>query len=198
MNSGMGQRAAAQAAGRVWGLFLGRTRYRHAIEQELVALASLVLAVACSAKGILAKLPDGAERQCLLLACEQLVLAAGAIVDPRSDLQHWSESGVEDAIHAFLAHHQQSDHLRCAALEMARKREPSPRPERRASRNQGASGARPFPITTRRGRSTSWMLPMRTRGRIGSGRVAVGSLGSLWQYIARTLEGRIRTRGTGA
>lgn len=198
MNGSTSQSAAAQAVARVPSLFLRRTRYRHAIEQELVALASLVLAVACSARAILAKVPDGAERQCLLFACEQLARAAGAVVDPRSDVQHWSESGVEDAIHAFIAHHEQSAYVRSAALEIARKREPSSRARRRSSRDQGASAARSFPSETRRGRFHSWMIPMRTRGRLRTAPVAFGALGSLWHYIARRLEGRIRTRGTGA
>lgn len=198
MNSSTGQRAAATAAALVSGLFHRRTRYRQAIEQELVALASLVLAVTCSARGILAKVPAGAERQSLLLACEQLARAAGAVVDPRSDVQHWSESGVEDAIHAFVAHHEQSADVRAAALEIARKHAPASRAHRRSSGNAGASGAQSLPVAAGRGGIRSRLLPMRTRAGVRTASAAVSSLGALWQSIARSLEGRSRTRSTGA
>lgn len=197
MNSSAGQRAAGHLAARVSGLFLRHTRYRHAIEQELVALASLVLAAASSAKAILAKVPDGAERQHLLLACEQLARAAGDVVDPRSDFQHLSESGVEDAIHAFVGHHEQCAWVRSAALEMARKRESSSRARRKPNRDHGAPGAQCFAIATRPGRSHSWMLTMPPRSRARSAPLAAWSLGSLWHYVARTLERRIRTRDGG-
>ena len=197
MNSSPVQRAAGHAAAGLCGLFLRRTRYRYAIEQELVALASLVLAVVSSAKCILARVPDGAERQRLLLACEQLARAADEVVDPRSDIQQLSELGVEDTLHAFVAHEERSAFVRSAAVEMARKYAPSSRTHRKSSRDQAGSGARSFAMATRRGRSHSWMLAMPTHRRVRSAPLAA-SVGSLWQYIARTLEGRIRTRGSGA
>lgn len=197
MTSGTVQGAAGRGGAGMSSLFLRRTRYRHAIEQELVALASLVLAVASSTKGMLARVPEGAERQRLLLACEQLARAAGAVVDPRNDLQHLSESGVEDALHAFVAHQEQSAFVRSAALEAAAKREPSRRALRKSGRDQGAPRARSIGMPSRDS-SGSWMLTMPARaGWRSAPRLAWSPL-LLWRHIGRVLEGRIRTRGSGA
>ncbi|MFI4926580.1 MAG: hypothetical protein ACHP7E_02690 [Burkholderiales bacterium] len=197
MNSSAVQRAAGHAAAGLSGLFLGRTRYRYAIEQELVALASLVLAVASSAQCILARVPDGAERQRLLLACEQLARAAGDVVDPGSDIQNLSESAIEDALHAFVAHQERSAFVRSAALEAALKREPPSRAVLRSRRDQRASSARSFAMPTRESAS-SWMLAMPARGRSRSAPRFGWSPVLLWRHIGRALEGRIRTPGSGA
>lgn len=179
------------------GLFLRRSRYRYAIEQELVALASFVLAVASSTKCILARVPEGAERQHLLLACEQLAQAAGAVVDPRSNIQHLSESGVEDALHAFVAHQEQSAFVRSAALEAALKHAPSPRSVRKSSRSHPALHARSFGVPGRDS-AGSWMLTMPPRARWKSSPRLAWSAALLWRHIGKALEGRMRTRGSGA
>ncbi|MBK6005175.1 hypothetical protein JJB11_03645 [Ramlibacter ginsenosidimutans] len=197
MNSSAVQRAAGHAAAGMSSLFLRRTRYRYAIEQELVALASLVLAVTDSTKCILARVPEGAERQQLLLACEQLAQAAGGVVDPRSRIQHLSESGVEDALHAFVAHQERSACVRSAALAAAVKREPSSRSMRKSSRSPAAAAVRSFPMPSRESAST-WMLTMPARARWRSALRFGCSPVSLWRSIGRALEGRLRAGGSGA
>jgi hypothetical protein len=197
MNRSTEERAAGLAVANMPGLFLRRTRYRYAIEQELVALASFVLAVASSTRCILARVPEGAERQRLLLACEQLAQAAGAVVDPRSKIQHLSEAGVEDALHAFVAHQEHSAFVRSAALEAAVKRDPSSRAVRKSSRIQNASRVRPFAMPSRNS-SSSWLLTMPGRGHWRSAPRFAWSPVLLWRHIGKAFQGRIRTRGSGA
>jgi hypothetical protein len=139
-----GQRALAFAVASMSDLFLRPIRCRDAIQQELVGLACEVAAVAWSAQCILSKAPDGPERQRLLHACEQLARAADEVVDPRNDLQHLSDSGLEDTIRAFVAHQEQSAFVRSAALAVAQKREPSSRAIRRSAGDQRASDPRRF------------------------------------------------------
>jgi hypothetical protein len=192
-----GQRALGYAVA-ISGLFPRRRRYRDFIEQELVGLASHVAAAVSSAQCILSRAPDGPERQRLLHACEQLARAADGVVDPRSEFQHLSESGLEDAIDAFVGYQEQSASLRAAALAVARKREPAPRVIRKASRDQQAPVARCSATETRPGGFMSWTRRMRTRTVPRSARGSDGSLGLVWRYIGKVLEGCIRTPRSGA
>jgi hypothetical protein len=195
---GRGGRRTPQFAANIPRLFPSASRHRDCIQQELVALASHVTAVASSAQCILSKVPDGPERQRLVHACEQLVRAADEVVDPRSEIERLSEPGLEDAIHAFVGYQEQSASVRSAALAVAGKRERAPRILRQSDSDQQLSGARCSAMATRRESSTSWTLRIRTRIAPRSAPGSAWSLGLVWRYIGKVLEGCIPTRRSGA
>lgn len=93
------------------------------VEPELIALAAEVAAVVSSAREVLAKVPDGSERQGLLRECELLSQAADEIVDPRSRLHDLPESALIDALDDFIVHQEHAARLRAAAQRIAGKRD---------------------------------------------------------------------------
>lgn len=92
-------------------------------EPELVSLAAEVAAATSSARDVLARIPDGPARRSLLDECAALAQAAQEVVDPRSQLQDFSESRLDDAIQLFMQYQVQAAVLRAAAHRLARKRE---------------------------------------------------------------------------
>ena len=93
------------------------------IAPELVALASEVAAAAASARKLLAGVPDGAARQQLLDECDVLERAAEEVVNPRSQLQDFPASHLDDAFENFMQYQVQASVLRAAAMRLAGKHE---------------------------------------------------------------------------
>lgn len=106
------------------------------MEPELIALACEVAAAAASARNLLARIPDGADRRRLLKECELLERAAKEVADPRSQLHKMPDSSFCETFEVFMQYQVQSAVLRGAAIRLASKRETSPAFFRRRMRTR--------------------------------------------------------------